>query len=172
MSGNKPGRHVISVAIVLAFCAVAFHAQANERDEAEIKALEANVAASAQAKDVDAIMKNFVPDQTLIVFDVIPPRQCVGADSFKKNWQGFLDSFNGPVTVENSDLQVFADGKLAYAHYIQRIAGTGKDGKPIDFSFRMTDVLRKIGGKWLIVHEHVSVPVDIASGKADFSSKP
>ena len=172
MSVNKQGINVISVAILLAFCAVAFHAQANESDEAEIKVLEANVATSAQAKDVDAVMKNFVPDETLIVFDVIPPRQCVGADSFKKNWQGFLDGFKGPVTVENSDLQVFADGKLAYAHYIQHVAGTGKDGKPIDITFRMTDVLRKIGGKWLIVHEHVSVPVDIASGKADLSSKP
>ncbi|PYV22614.1 MAG: DUF4440 domain-containing protein, partial [Acidobacteria bacterium] len=29
-----------------------------------------------------------------------------------------------------------------------------------------------IGGKWLITHEHVSVPVDFASGKADLSSKP
>ena len=54
---NKPGLHVTTVAIVLALCAVAFHAQANESDEAEIKALEANLAASAQAKDVDAIMK-------------------------------------------------------------------------------------------------------------------
>src|ERR1700722_16093442 len=172
MMVNKPCLHLTTFAIVLALCALAFHAQAKESDEAEIKALEANLAASAQAKDVDAIMKNYVPDETLIVFDVIPPRQYVGADSFKKDWQGFLGGFNGPVTFENSDLQVFADGKLAYAHYIQHVSGTGKDGKPIDNTVRMTDVLRKIRGKWLIVHEHASVPVDITNGKADLSSKP
>jgi uncharacterized protein (TIGR02246 family) len=163
---------VATAAIALAVCAVAFHAQAKESDEAEIKALEANVAASAAARDVDAIMKNYVPDETLVVFDVIPPRQYVGADAYKKDWQGFLGAFNGPITVENSDLQIFSDGKLAYAHYIQHSTGTGKDGKPIDMTVRITDVLRKTKGKWLIVHEHVSVPVDIATGKADLSSKP
>jgi ketosteroid isomerase-like protein len=37
---------------------------------------------------------------------------------------------------------------------------------------RITDVYRKIGGKWLIVLEHVSVPVDLATGKPDMLSKP
>jgi|SRR5208282_630339 len=113
-----------------------------------------------------------MPDESLVVFDVIPPRQYVGADAYKKDLQGFLGSFNGPVTFENSDLQVVADGKLGCAHYVQHLAGTGKDGKPVDITVRVTDVLRKVKGKWLIMHEHVSVPVDIASGKADLSSKP
>jgi ketosteroid isomerase-like protein len=39
-------------------------------------------------------------------------------------------------------------------------------------TLRLTDVLREINGKWLIVHEHVSVPVDVATGKADLTSKP
>jgi ketosteroid isomerase-like protein len=47
-----------------------------------------------------------------------------------------------------------------------------KDGNPIDVNIRVTDVLRKAKGKWLIVHEHVSVPVDLATGKADLASKP
>ena len=38
--------------------------------------------------------------------------------------------------------------------------------------FRFTDVLRKMNGKWLIVHEHLSFPVDPETGKADFLSKP
>jgi hypothetical protein len=27
-------------------------------------------------------------------------------------------------------------------------------------------------GRWLIIHEHVSVPVDLDTGKPDLSSKP
>jgi len=148
-----------TVAIVLVLCAVTFHAYAGESDVAEIKALEANLNASASAKDADGIMKNYVPDETLVVFDLIPPRQYVGAESYKKNWQGFLGSFNGPATFENSDMQVVADGKLGYAHYIMHISGTGKDGKPVDMTVRTTDVLRKVKGKWLIVHEHISEPL-------------
>ena len=39
-------------------------------------------------------------------------------------------------------------------------------------TFRLTDRLKKIKGKWLIVHEHGSFPVDLATGKADLLSKP
>lgn len=172
MKINKPVSLIATAAIILMLCAVTFRAQAKESDEAEIKALEANLAASASAKDAGAVMKNYIPDETLVVFDVIPPRQYVGAESYKKNWQGFLDSFNGPAKFEESDLHAFADGKLGYAYYAMHIQGTGKDGKPIDLTIRGTDVLRKIKGKWLIVHQHLSVPVDVATGKPDLSSKP
>jgi hypothetical protein len=30
---------------------------------------------------------------------------------------------------------------------------------------RLTDAYRKINGNWLIVHEHVLVPVDLDTGK-------
>jgi len=36
----------------------------------------------------------------------------------------------------------------------------------------VSDVYRKIHGKWLIVQEHVSVPVDLNTGKPDLLSKP
>jgi hypothetical protein len=32
--------------------------------------------------------------------------------------------------------------------------------------------LTKIGGNWLIAHEHGSVPVYLATGKPDLASKP
>ncbi|HUY19872.1 MAG TPA: hypothetical protein VMV15_11660 [Candidatus Binataceae bacterium] len=52
------------------------------------------------------------------------------------------------------------------------LQGTAKDGKPFDATLRYTDGYRKIHGRWLIVLEHVSVPIDIATGEPDFSSKP
>jgi ketosteroid isomerase-like protein len=36
---------------------------------------------------------------------------------------------------------------------------TGKDGKTSPLNGRHTAVWEKIGGKWLIVHDHVSVPM-------------
>jgi len=39
-------------------------------------------------------------------------------------------------------------------------------------TWRDTAAYRKIGGNWLIVHEHGSVPVDLATGKPDLASKP
>jgi len=151
---------------------VALAAGSKGDDEAAIKTLEQRIADAAKARDVDAIMKNYVPDESLFVFDIIPPRQYVGSEAYHKDWQGFLDGFDGPITFENSDLTIESDGKMAFAHYISHVAGKGKDGNAIDVTTRLTDVLRKIKGKWLIVHEHASVPVDLATGKADLSSKP
>jgi ketosteroid isomerase-like protein len=118
------------------------------------------------------MMKVYVPDQTLFVYDVIPPRQYVGAAAYRKDWQGFLNDFDGPITIEMTDLDVAADHNLGYGHSIQRVAGTDKKGKKIDLTVRVTDVYKKIRGQWLIVHEHVSVPVDLDTGKPDLSSKP
>jgi ketosteroid isomerase-like protein len=113
------------------------------------------------------------PTRSLFVFDVVPPRQYVGARAYRKDWEDFFASFSGPVeTFEINDLNVVTNGNLGFSHSIQRVVFTDKDGKKTDITFRLTDVYRKVNGKWLIVHEHVSVPVDLATGKADLSSKP
>src|SRR5437660_918726 len=138
----------------------------------DIKVLADRFVAAVKAKDVDAIMKVYVPDQSLFVFDVTPPRQYVGAAAYRKDWQEFLDSFNGPITVELTDLDITTDDSLAYGHSIQRVAGTDKQGKKLDLTVRVTDVYKKINDNWLVIHEHVSVPVDLDTGKPDLTSKP
>ncbi|HEX3415204.1 MAG TPA: SgcJ/EcaC family oxidoreductase [Stellaceae bacterium] len=158
--------------IFVAVSIMAFGASARADAGADIRALEERFVAAFKARDVDAIMKAYAPDQTLVVFDVVPPRQYVGAAAYRKDWQTFLDSFEGPITVELTDLDVAADRNLAYSHSIQRVAGTDKQGKKLDLTVRVTDVYKKSRGRWLVIHEHVSVPVDLDAGKPDLSSKP
>lgn len=146
--------------------------QAASGDEASIRALEGRLATAASAKDVNAIMKAYVPDESLFVFDLIPPRQYVGAKAYSKDWAEFLGAFNGPLKYEVSDLSVTVDGTMGFGHSIQHVTGTDTKGQPIDVTYRVTDVYRKINGSWLIVHEHASVPVDLDTGKPDLSSKP
>jgi uncharacterized protein (TIGR02246 family) len=164
-------RSAATVAAFLLTAAPTF-VQAASADEASIRALESRFAAAASAGDVNAIMKVYVPDETLVVFDVIPPRQYVGAEAYRKDWAGFVGLFKGPVKFEISDLSVTVDGKMAFSHSIQHILGTDTNGKTVDLTVRVTDVYRKIKANWLIVHEHVSVPVDLDTGKPDLSSKP
>ena len=161
-----------AVAVVVALSLSAFGTPARADARADIKALEDRFVAAFKAKDADAIMKVYAPDQALVVFDVVPPRQYVGAAAYRKDWETFLGNFDGPITVELTDLDVGADRNLAYSHSIQRVAGTDKQGKKLDLTVRVTDVYQKIGGRWYIVHEHVSVPVDLDAGKPDLASKP
>ena len=159
-------------AILFTLAIMAFGPRAWADAAADIRALEDRFVAAFKAKDVDAIMKVYAPDQTLVVFDVIPPRQYVGAAAYRKDWQTFLGNFDGPITVELTDLDIGADRNLAYSHSIQRVAGTDKQGKKLDFTVRVTDVYQRIRGRWFIVHEHVSVPVDLNTDKPDLASKP
>jgi uncharacterized protein (TIGR02246 family) len=162
----------ITRALLSAFAIMALSAPAWADAAADIRALEGRFVAAFKAKDVDAIMKVYAPDQTLVVFDVVPPRQYVGAAAYRKDWQNFLGSFDGPITVELTDLDVVADRNLAYSHSIQHVAGTDKQGKKLDLTVRVTDVYKKAHGRWQVIHEHVSVPVDLAADKPDLSSKP
>jgi uncharacterized protein (TIGR02246 family) len=146
-------------------------ARAAGSGEAQIRKLYGPWAAAFNAKDTDAIMKFYAPGEALLVFDVVPPLQYVGADAYRKDWQDFFGGYK-TVKVEVEQLGVVSDGKLAFTHSIQRVTGTDLHGKPIDVTLRVTDCLKKIKGKWLIVHEHVSAPINLETGKAELALKP
>lgn len=170
---NRLNTGIVAGLVWVVFSLLVACPRAEADSRADIKALEDRFVAAFKAKDVDAIMKVYVPDESLLVFDVVPPRQYVGAKAYRKDWEEFLGSFAGPITVELRDFDVVADRNLAYGHSIQRVAGTDKSGKTVDLTVRVTDVYRKINGRWMIIHEHVSVPVDlVGTGKPDLTSKP
>jgi uncharacterized protein (TIGR02246 family) len=166
----KVGVTLRAILFTLSIIAFGTPAWADARDD--IRGLEDRFVAAFKAKDVDAIMKVYAPGQTLVVFDVVPPRQYVGAAAYRKDWQTFLGSFDGPIAVDLTDLDIGVDRNLAYSHSIQRVTGTDKQGKKLDLTVRVTDVYQKTRGRWFIVHEHVSVPVDLDADKPDLSSKP
>ena len=141
-------------------------------DKAAIEALEQRYIKAFNAKDVNGIMENYAPGDQLFVFDAVPPRQYPSWEAYKKDWEGLFGAYPGPLSDSMSDLSVNVVGAVAYAHHIESGFFTRKDGTRVDVVVRVSDVFRKIGDKWLIVHEHVSFPVDIDSGKADLLSKP
>ena len=141
-------------------------------DEAAIRALEDRFTAAFNAGDIDTMMKNYVPGKSLVVFDVVPPRQHLGAEAYRKAWTGFFAHFNGTPKIIITDLNITVDGNVGFSHSIQHVTGTDKKGRPVDRTVRVTDGYRKIGGDWLIALEHISVPVDLATGTPDLASKP
>lgn len=143
---------------------------ATTTDEAQIRALEASFSSAVAAGDINGIMKVYAPD--VFVFDVVPPRQYVGAAAYQKDWEGLLAGLKGAPQFQITDLSVTADSDMAYGHSIQRITGTDSKGAKIDLTVRVSDVYRKTGGAWKIVQEHVSVPVDLTTGKPDMTSAP
>jgi ketosteroid isomerase-like protein len=142
------------------------------QDIAEIKAVEDRFMAAFRAKDVNGIMELCVPDESLVVFDVTPPLQRTGAQAYRKDWDDAFNRFEGPLQAEISNEEVTAGGDVAYVLSIHHVSGTMKGGKKVDYTVRVTDGFKKINGKWLIAHTHVSFPVDLRTGKANTESNP
>ena len=140
-------------------------------DKAKIEVLYQEFIKACNAKDVNGIMAHYDPNE-LFVFDLVPPREYPSWDAYKKDWEGVFTSMPGPMEISISNLAITVVGPVAYARSIQSGYFTAQDGSRADIAVRVTDVLRKVKGKWLIVQEHASVPVDLASGKADLLSKP
>ena len=160
------------VALVAYGVALRSYAAKKTNDEAEIRALHQRYSSAFNKKDVATIMSCYAPGQQLFVFDAIPPREYPSWEAYKKDWEGLFATFPGPLHDEISDLKITIDGNLAFSHHIETGYFTRADGSRMDWVVRVTDAYRKISGKWLIVHEHVSFPVDLETGKADLLAKP
>ena len=147
-------------------------ADAQTEDEKEIRALVQRLVTAAEAKDVSAIMAVYIADESLSVFDITPPLQYVGAKAYTKAWEDFFVALPGPLEITIHKFNVTTDGSFGFSHQIDTWSGTDPEGKKVIFTMRITFVYRKVNGKWRIIHEHGSVPVDVTTGRAELSLKP
>jgi uncharacterized protein (TIGR02246 family) len=141
------------------------------QDQAAIRVLEDKFAAAFNAKDANAIMALYSSSDDLVVFDVSPPRQYTGWAAYKKDWEDIFAANPGPIVFQLDGLEVTVGGNVAYGHSIQTVKMTDKDGKKTNLIVRVTDGYKKVNGQWLIAHEHVSIPVDLATMKPIPDSK-
>ena len=111
-----------------------------------------------RAKDIDALMTHYAPD--MITFDLRPPAQINGAGAYRKNFEAWFASVQGPIGYETRDLNITVRDDVAFCHSLNHITSIRTTGQKADYWVRVTSGLRNIDGRWLIKHEHVSIPVD------------
>jgi uncharacterized protein (TIGR02246 family) len=162
----------LSVAILASVNATAADQSAADADKVAIQALEDTYNEGFTSKDVDKLMSVYAPGKELFVFDVVPPREYKSWEAYKKDFEGLFSAFPGSIKNTISEQTIHVVGSVAYGHNIQTSEFTGKDGTKVTVVDRTTDIYRKMKGKWLIVEEHNSVPVDLNTMKPDLLSKP
>lgn len=140
------------------------------KSDTEIHELIDGFVKAIRAKDMNGIMSVFAPE--VVSFDFGPPLQHGGGHDFEKRWQELFESYQGPIQYEVQELNITASDAVAFTRSLNWISGTLKNGNKRDRWLRWTASYRKTNGKWLIVHEHVSVPVDVKEGKALLDLKP
>jgi uncharacterized protein (TIGR02246 family) len=124
-------------------------------NEEAIRKLNDKWAAAVRNKDIDAIMDNYSED--VVVFDVPPPLQEKGRDAYRKHWENWLKNFDGPLECEFKDMQITSGEDVAFLHTLTRVSEK-KSGPDSGSWVRVTVGYRKIEGKWIATHEHVSIP--------------
>lgn len=141
---------------------------ARANDEERITELLDRLVRAVRAKDFPHVMECYLPDESSLVFDV--QGQFAGRAAVRNHWDEVLKSIQGPMHFEVSDVAITTGGTVAYAHCIERVIAV-KGENAVDKTVRNTRGLRKVNGEWFIVHEHVSVSVDLATGGPDPAPK-
>jgi ketosteroid isomerase-like protein len=121
-------------------------------------------------KDINALLSNHAPD--ILSFDVINPLQYVGADTVRERAEKWFSSFQSSIGYEIRDLSITIGETVAFCHYLYHVSGTLIDGGNVEMWVRATVCFSKIDNKWVIMHEHQSVPFDSETGKALLNLKP
>ena len=145
---------------------------AGSREEAAIRTLIDRWTKAAQEKDLDGVMSIYQRGPSLVAYDIVPPLQYKGWDAYRADYKAFFHMYDGPIEFEFRELVIAADATVGYSHELQRVSGTLKGGQKAAFWLRVTDIYRKIGGQWRVVHEHVSVPTNLETGKAALDLTP
>lgn len=109
-------------------------------------------------------------ENDIVLYDFIPPLEYKGDKAVRGDLDNFFNNAKN-VKGEFVELQVVSDGKLGVARSIQHFTWTTKDGKPMEATVRVTDVLHRTPSGWKIFHTHVSVPVNPETGKAEMNLK-
>lgn len=139
-------------------------------DEAAIKRVIGGFVEALRARDIDGVMSIYAPE--IVTFDVVSPLQYVGADAMRKRWGEVFSLLPGSFGYEMADLDIMVGDEMAFTHSFNRTSATLPNGQQIGTWVRWTGCWRKIGGQWLLVHDQVSVPVDLQTGKAVLDLSP
>jgi uncharacterized protein (TIGR02246 family) len=142
---------LLATTMSLALLAVAVPAVAAEHgaeaaDQGWVKAMKAN--------DLEAVMALYAADAVAY----FPDGDFKGKPAIRKSWTDFLAMFTVKDATSEGTYQTTGDTSLGWGHWsITVVPKAG--GEPIAMKGRATVVVKKIGGQWLYVVDHASVPL-------------
>jgi len=93
-----------------------------------------------------------------VFFDIAPLKYNSWAE-YQDGVQKVVAGYKSATFTVNDDAQVHSFGKTVWGTGTVKFDMVEKSGKDNRGDMRWTVVWQKLGGKWLIVHEHVSVPM-------------
>jgi uncharacterized protein (TIGR02246 family) len=126
------------------------------QDEAEIRGLIERWAKAVRDEDRAGIRADH--DDGILMFDVPPPFLSRGLDAYMATWDTFYSAAEKPFAFALDDVEVSCGEDVAFATALGRCVNIDNRGKREPLEFRLTMGLRKVDGRWRVMHEHHSLP--------------
>lgn len=122
----------------------------------EIQAVIGELETAMRAGDAKAVVALYAPDA--VQFNLAPPLRH-GAEEVHDvaALQAWFDGFGGSVGFEVHDLAVTAGEDVAFASSLNKMYDPSPEGR-FELWHRATYCLVRTDGRWLIAHDHTSVP--------------
>ena len=130
--------------------------ESQDGDVQAIRALIERWAEAVRREDLTAIRADHDPD--ILMFDVPPPFLSRGMDAYMATWRLFFSGVEKPVSFSIEDVEITAGSDVAFATAKGKCVNIDRAGRREPLEFRLTMGLRKIDGKWRVMHEHHSLP--------------
>ncbi len=126
----------------------------------EIRDVIETKAALLQKGDADAVLSYYAP--RFVEYSLAPPLRQPGDGRDSAALAAWMATFEAPPRREVTRLEITTDGDVAFATSLDRLTAVPR-GSAEGFSlwFRVTLGLRRIDGRWLVTHEHESVPFEM-----------
>ncbi len=132
--------------------------------DSEVRALLDSWSEAIRLKDIDRLMALYAPD--IVYFDLVPPLHYAGSVAVQRNFLRWFDAWQSPIGQQIRDMHIVESGDVAVAYMLNRTSGTLKNGREVGYWVRATVCCQRAPHRWVITHEHISLPVDVASGSA------
>jgi uncharacterized protein (TIGR02246 family) len=128
-------------------------------DQQQIRTLIERWAEAVHATDLDAVLADHSDD--IVMFDVPPPDDGVrGIDAYRETWPPFFEWQARGASFDIVELDVTAGDDVAYAHALLRCGMPDELAERPERRLRLTLGLRREDGRWVVAHEHHSLPLD------------
>ena len=125
--------------------------------QTELQALLDSRVGACRAKDIDRLMSLYSPN--IVYFDCVPPLHFTGSDAVRRNFLRWFNEYEGGIALETRDLNIAISGDVAFAHMLHLDKGNMHLENGLEFWLCSTVCCQRSNNKWLITHEHISLPI-------------
>ena len=113
-------------------------------------------------KGIDTLVDQCAQD--ISMFDI--SCQLEGVNAYKTEWDKVSPYLNDNMQITRRDIKLYTSEDLAILHCYSKVENTALQAQLQMPWCRTTLCLQKKNGQWRVVHQHISMPINMATGKA------